>query len=232
MIRRRGVIGAFIACVGCATMACDNSKVVAPAMGEDTLVVTRTDILVEDPVLEGTIRSDAGVDFLYTLFAGSNPYTTGLYRAFFGFELAPIPTGSAVTNAQLSITLCAMSATPFDSLGPLIAEHVDYGNGTMLDSYSMAPLEATQYVVATAGPLATHTVDVTSAVASDMAAGRPHSEFRLRFANHDGDSVNDGVAIVGTVNQSCDGGLNGVTPVGSKPQLTVTSHTERVLAAP
>jgi hypothetical protein len=228
MISRRGVIGLFIACVGCAATACDNSKAVAPAAVADTVVVTRTDILVEDHVLEGSIRSDSGVAF-FGLNVSGNPYSAGLFRAFFGFELAPIPTGSVVTSAHISITLCAISGTPFDSLGPLIAEHVDYGNGVSLSSYYITPLEATQYVVATAGAVGTtDSVDVTAAVAADVAGGRAHSEFRLRFANRDGDAANDGVAIVGASSQLCDAAINGITPVGSKPALTMTSHTERV----
>jgi hypothetical protein len=113
-------------------------------------------------------------------------------RQFLSFDLSAVPPGSIVTSAVIRLDLFLVHGTPFDSLGIVVVDHVDFG---VLDANDFAARALSENIgtaaaTATLGP---RSIDVTDAAALDVARGRNRSQFRLRFApkESDGDFAND-----------------------------------------
>lgn len=112
------------------------------------------------------------------------------FRAVYGFSLATVPAGAHITLATLKISVCGSVGSPITKLGDAIVDHIMFA----------VPFDSTAYAGGTLAPdigaLATDllghpgAVDATASVASDVAAGRPYSQYRVRMANLD--SNNDG----------------------------------------
>lgn len=146
-------------------------------------------------VIGSTASLDGFITFDGTTYAatsnGGSPITgddesflTGSSaRQFFNFDLSNIPTNVTVNAATLRLYQAAQVGTPFNDLGNVVADHVDYGaslDGSPGD-YD-GGLLAFMGIFSTSSNVGYRTLDATSAVADDIIIGRGHSQYRLRFS--------------------------------------------------
>ena len=104
-------------------------------------------------------------------------------RQFFSFDFSNIPTTATVDPAILRLYQAPQVGAPFNDLGSVVVDHVDYG--TTLDNppgdYD-GGLLALMGVFSTSATTGYQTLNVTTQVASDLASMRGYSQYRLRFS--------------------------------------------------
>jgi hypothetical protein len=119
-------------------------------------------------------------------------------RGFARFEISSIPAGATIVTAVMQMHQAETAGSPYGSLDFVYVEHVDIGLGSSAgldaDDYGTSPLPGgvNFAILAFNELLGLKSVDVTARVVADRAAGRPTSDFRLKFAlAFDGDLTND-----------------------------------------
>lgn len=138
-------------------------------------------------------------------------------RQFFSFDLSNIPSSVTINPANLRLYQASQVGTPFNDLGSIVVDHVDYG--TALDGspgdYD-GGLLALLGVFSTSDTAGYRTLDVTTRVAGDLASMRGHSQYRLRFSplEINNDSASDYVQYTDTEDSCCG--------VSFPPQLMIT----------
>ncbi len=128
----------------------------------------------------------------------------GYIRQFFSFSLS-LPSGSVVDSARVRIYEADVSGNPFSNFGSVVVDHVVYGDTLDSTDYGVAALASNIGTLATGiEPLGYRSLAVTSSVGADVAAHRTRAQFRLRFANADGntDGTDDFVSF-GDAEVSC-----------------------------
>lgn len=117
-------------------------------------------------------------------------------RQFLSFDLSPVPSGALITSAVLRVDTFVVVGQPFTSLGSVVADHLDYG---VLDAndFGLRALESGLGPLASDSALGAHSLDLTAAVADDVARGRTRCQLRLRFSPEetDGDLNSDFVSF-------------------------------------
>lgn len=113
-------------------------------------------------------------------------------RQFFSFDLGSVPPGSIVTSAVLRLDQFVVVGTPYGALGSVVVDHLVY-DALDADDFASRALREGLGPLSSDATLGARSLDVTEAVAQDVALGRPRSQFRLRFApaGSDGDGQND-----------------------------------------
>lgn len=123
-------------------------------------------------------------------------FRPGYYgRQLFAFPLGTPADGIHVISATLRLYQGEVEGDPYGKNGVVVVDHVNYVPDPGADSYDGQTLERHIGTLSTNPFLEVKTVDVTEAVRADVAAGRTHAQFRLRFHNEIHlpivDSVND-----------------------------------------
>lgn len=183
--------------------------------GPDDIVVA----LGGEAALDGYVRSDTGTahpdgggpfmgDFVF--------FGNRVARQFFSFAFVGLPASGQLVSATIRLNQQVVSGTPFTGLGSVLLEHVDYGATLNSSDFGISPLPGGALVLASDASLGVKELDVTTFVASDLAAGRTRSQFRLRFSlmDTDSDSSDDLVQYTDTENS--------ITGTGVPPQLVLT----------
>lgn len=158
--------------------------------------------LFSDAARDGTVWSVDGAFVIgLALYPGDNALNA-YGRGFVSFDLGSLPASvTAITGATLGLyqESGVYSGAPYDSLGPLYAERVDYGPTLDASDLTLAALDAATYTLSTTATTEWKTVDVRpSAIAAwaDRAVIGGRIQFRLRFANNtDNDLAGDTVAL-------------------------------------
>jgi hypothetical protein len=173
----------------------------------------------EDGVVlsDHTVRTDGTLPQVGDL-GGSNPTLVG--RQVFSFDLTPIPAGSIIVSAQLRADQYVVFGTPYATLGTVLVDHLEYG---LLDETDFAARALQEGL----GPfskdasLGAKTVDVSAAVAQDLAVGRTRTQYRLRFSptETDGNTQNDFASFA-----EADAAVTGQ---GQAPVVAVTARLPR-----
>jgi len=143
--------------------------------------------------------------------------TTGglTLRSGMRFGITPfLPVGATVLSATLRICQTGVAGAPYPGLGTLVVDRVDFG--LVLDGGDFAPVVLTPNIgTLSSSPLVgIYQIDVTAAVAADLAAGDFTSDFLLRFTS---DVSANGVGDVALIEDSENSRGSGVLPL-----LTVT----------
>jgi len=124
---------------------------------------------------------------------------------FVSINLNSLPASAIVTKVVLNfkgIILPGIAGTAFADFGPINVDHVNVVSGINGSDYLAEAISAS---IGTVQPFAStegedRSIDVTSAVIADRAAGRPISSFRFRFdAASDADGSGDLVSIQSSV---------------------------------
>lgn len=187
--RRAAVLTLLVGLAGCgggaasAPLSGNLVSILAPGIPSEDGVVYSNLTFRTDGVLPQT--GDVGAP-------GSGIYA----RQFLSFDLTAVPAGAIVTSAVLRVDSFVVVGTPFSTLGTVLVDHLHYGalDGNDFGARALVDGIGTLADDETLGP---RSLDVTAAVAQDVALRRPHSQFRLRFSptENDGDPVNDFVSF-------------------------------------
>ena len=102
-------------------------------------------------------------------------------RQLFAFHLGPLPAGVRVVRAELRLWQGVVEGAPYEKNGNVIVDHVDYIPDPGPNTYDGQDLSRDIGTLSTSAALGLRTLVVTEAVRADLVAGRPWSQFRLRF---------------------------------------------------
>lgn len=161
-------------------------------MGSSTSVETIE--LLSEPILDGAVRSNGsirtGVDETGIFTGDDDNEEPGVgSRQFFSFALAPIPDGAlSIEAATLQIKQEDSDGDPFANHGVVIVDHLVYGNTLDAADYAAPSLTSALGPFSSDRTSGVRSLDVTSQVVADVRAGRPRSQFRVRFSLVDSDN--------------------------------------------
>ncbi|MCR4302469.1 MAG: hypothetical protein NUV51_12765 [Sulfuricaulis sp.] len=138
-------------------------------------------------------------------------------RQFFSFDVSNIPTSITIVQATLKLYQASQVGTPYNNLGVVVADHVNYGS--TLDG---SPGDYDGGLIISLGNFSTtsaigyQNMDVTARVVDDISSARVRSQYRLRFSflEINNDFASDYVQFTDGEDSCC--------AVNSPPQLTVT----------
>jgi hypothetical protein len=151
-----------------------------------------------DPDLDGYRGNTGGGGTGQDILAGNgdltDPAGEKVWRGFMSFDLSGFPAGASITGVELRFFQAKVEGSPYQKLGNLVLEHVNYGaslgrpafDTPALDSMALSPQPSsgTWYVVAGR--------DLAGWIEQDLAAGRERFQVRLRWAQEtDGDNQED-----------------------------------------
>ena len=136
----------------------------------------------EPSTLDGYVTSDGIVvaNGASAMAVGDNGADNGR-RGFVRFTLAGIPSGATIVEAVLHLAQADVTGAPYATLGSVRVDHMDLGAGLDAGDYAAAPLVSDVGTLSGNAALETKSLDVSSSVAADVAAGRSTSDYRLRF---------------------------------------------------
>lgn len=171
--------------------------------GGDSSPATRQFIFGGEDDRDGMVSNDGIVNRTLAPFLGDidGSMNGQVFRQFFSFYIDLLPPGATVVSAELWLFQQDTSGTPFTDLGSIVVDHMFYDLLGAAD-FAAAPLAANIGTLSTDPAVGYRILDVTSAVQADFAAGRPRSQYRLRFdpIESDGDSSTDIVSFNDTEN--------------------------------
>jgi hypothetical protein len=102
-------------------------------------------------------------------------------RQFFAFHLGALPAGARVVRAVLRLSQERVEGAPYDKNGNVVVDHVDYIPDPGPDTYDGQNLTRDIGTLSTSASLGRRSLVVTEAVRADLTAGRPWSQFHVRF---------------------------------------------------
>lgn len=154
------------------------------------------------PILDSTANAIA---------VGDDGLRNGI-RGVIRFPLGALPNGAHLVSATLRLMQSTHYGNPYGQVAggqPLHMDHMDFAGGITADAYGDAGLlQADVAALWTGTAPGAMTVDVTASVADDIARGRGHTDFRLRFRfGADGDSTGDYVVINDSSDHMGDGNV-------------------------
>ena len=115
------------------------------------------------------------------------------------FDLSDIPGGASIEGARLRFYQVKVEGAPYQKLGSLILEHVNYGSQLNRAAYDTPSLDSATLARQPSPGSWYNIVDqpIADWVEQDLAAGRDRFQVRLRWAQEtDGDDQEDYASMV------------------------------------
>jgi hypothetical protein len=158
--------------------------------------------LVSEGTLDGYRLSDGTGSNSTDILVGNGDIThpTGelVARGFLSFDLSDIPAGATIESAELRFYQKEIQGAPYEKLGNLVLEDVNYGASLDDSAYDTPALETAVLDMETS-PQAWYILSDPTLVhwlQSTLEAGLPRQQFRLQFSQEtDGDGQEDWIAI-------------------------------------
>lgn len=189
-------------------------QVVEPPSRTETVILKSVGSLDGYWLNDGTGSNDENI--LVGNGEQADPFGELVARGFLSFDVSSIPANATIEGVDLRFYQETIQGNPYEKLGNLMLEHVYYGN-SLNDSAYDTPALGSANIAAQTLPGAWYVLadpTITSWVESNLAAGRPQFQLRLRFRREtDGDGAEDWISIV-------PGG--GALGSRNQPQLTIT----------
>ena len=148
---------------------------------------TTTVALYADPEMDGVVDVSGFIAFS----PSRGVPTTGDYgasfrpdyfaRQLYAFYLGPVPRSARIVRATLRIYQAHVVGEPYAKNGDVVVDLVDYFAEPGAESYDGQTLERDIGTLSTSPSLGWRSLDVTSQVAGNLAAGALWSQYRLRF---------------------------------------------------
>jgi hypothetical protein len=225
--KRRFLLAATVAAAGFVLAACPGTdRMTAPPGNQivtDTLsaVVMATGSVVKGELTAVPAQAYPGADIQVGDLDGNINGTA--VRGQIGFDLSGLPQGIQIQGAELTAQQCAVNGFPFTGgLGNVIIRHMTYAVPFDTTVFFKQALDSTVDTLTTTTALGIRSLIVTNMVTSDIAVGRPASQFQLQMSDEDvnGDGVSDNVVFAADSANTFD-----CTPVGGQqPRLIITYH--------
>jgi hypothetical protein len=193
------------------TVACSGLLPACGGGGEGDISGVST--LTFAPSSDVVAQSDTAGATSGGLVAGDND--AGLStRTLLRFGITPfLPTGATVISATLRIRQTGVVGTPYTLLGSLVVDRADFGVSVGGTDYNPTILAANIGTLSTTPAIGFLEVDVTAAVAADLADNDFTSDFLVRFVN--------AVAANGTADAALFEDSENSRGTGFEPELIV-----------
>ena len=176
--------------------------------------------LLSEDALDGYRLNDGSGSSSQEILVGNGdlnlPVGELVARGFMSFDLSAIPAGATIQSAELRFFQKQVQGNPYEKLGNLVLERVDYGTRLDHSAYDTPALDTAALDTETLEQAWYILSDPTIAnwVQESLGTGLSRQQFRLLFWQEtDGDGQEDWIAIEG-------GG--GILSTREAPQLTIT----------
>ena len=155
-----------------------SAYVVVAADLRDNPVQTVT--ILSTPSLDG-MADEARVGDLENSLPTAGAGPDNHYRGFLSIDLGVLPGGISVASATLRAKQVITAGDPYGEFGNLIVDHLNYGPTLDFDDFSLPSITENIGTLSTNAKIEHKELDVTGAVAADLASARARSQYRLRF---------------------------------------------------
>jgi hypothetical protein len=186
----------------------------------ETAGTARTATLKSEAALDGYRSNDGRGRTKRGILVGNDEPSAAVgevvWRGFLSFDLASLPAGATMESVELRFYQADVEGSPYDKLGRLVLDHVDYGSrlddsafdAPVLDSAVLAPQTSPEAWYISTSPLFAEWLE------KDLAAGRTRFQLRLQWEQEtDGDGEPDQIDV-----ESADNYYE----TGNVPELRVT----------
>lgn len=155
---------------------------IVPGDGIDPIVIA----LGSDPSLDGDVRDDGVVATSGAILAGFNPADPAPrpeYRGFLSFDILPVPPGSLVESATVTLTVDRLDLLAGSGEAALDFDAVDYDGRLSSSAFGSpgTPVGSTAAGVRIPGPRIV-AIDVTPEVQAAVDLGRRRFQLRVLCA--------------------------------------------------
>nr|NIV33312.1 hypothetical protein [Anaerolineae bacterium] len=198
----------------------DNNQYTAVIQVIEAEVEPVTVTLTSEGTLDGFRLNDGTGSNSQDILVGNgelvSPVGELVARGFMSFDLSDIPAGATIESVELRFYQKEVQGSPYDKLGNLVLEHVDYGASLEDAAYNTPALDSAVLDTETL-PEEWYILSdptIVTWVQSSFEAGLSRQQFRLQFSQEtDGDGQEDWIAI-----------QSGGSILGSRqaPQLIIT----------
>ncbi len=198
----------------------DNNQSTAFIQVVEPEVEPVTVALTSEGALDGYRLNDGTGSSSQDILVGNgeliNPVGELVARGFISFDLSGIPTGATIESVELRFYQKEVQGSPYEKLGNLVLEYVNYGASLEDSAYNTPALDTAVLDIETS-PDAWYILSdptIVTWVQSSLETGLSRQQFRLQFSQEtDGDGQEDWIAI-----------QSGGSILGSRqaPQLIVT----------
>jgi hypothetical protein len=151
-----------------------------------------------EPDLDGyrgsTGGGGTGQDIIVGNGGQTGPSGEKVWRGFMSFDLSDIPSGASIEGARLRFYQVKVEGSPYQKMGSLILDHVDYGSKLSRATYDTPSLGSATLAQQPSPGTWYNIVDqpIADWVEQDLSAGRDRFQVRLRWAREtDGDDQED-----------------------------------------
>lgn len=178
---------------------------------------SQTVTLNSQAALDGYLLNNGTGSASGEILVGNGPLvqegTQLVARGFLSFDLASIPAGATIESVRLEFYQLQIVGDPYQTLGNLALDHVDYGSSLEASAYDRPALHSAvlaQMVMPNSWYILADPT-ITLWVEENLTAGRGRLQLRLRFAQEtDSDQDRDLVVLT-----------SGEGPADQAPRLTI-----------
>ena len=194
-----------------------NNQLTATVQVIEAPLQPQTVILNSQPGLDGYRLSNGTGSASEEILVGSGRFVEEgpqlVARGFLSFDLASIPAGAAIDGVRLEFYQQRIDGDPYQTLGNLVLDHVDYGPSLEANAYEGPALHSAALAQMVTPNSWYVLADPTIAlwVEENLAAGRSRFQLRLRFAQETGSDQDQGLVTI----------TPGEGSAGQAPRLTI-----------
>jgi hypothetical protein len=162
----------------------------------------QTVALNSQAALDGYRLSNGAGSASEQILVGNGSFVEGgpqlVSRGFLSFDLSSIPAAATLDSVRLEFYQQGLEGNPYQTLGNLVLDHVDYGPSLEASAYDSPALHSAVLPQMTLSDAWYALADptITSWVAENLAAGRGRFQLRLRFAQETDSDVDRDLVIV------------------------------------
>ena len=175
-----------------------NNQLVSMVQVRPKPVGPGTVTLQSEPALDGYRGSSGGGGTGQDIIVGNGGQTSPagekVWRGFMSFDLSTIPSGASIEGAKLRFYQTKVEGDPYQKLGNLVLEHVDYGSKLSRAAYVLPSLDSVGLAQQQSPGTWYNVVDrpIADWIEQDLSTGRDRFQVRLRWAQEtDGDNLED-----------------------------------------
>jgi len=169
-------------------------SVFGPTVPETEAVTLYTATLYSEAALDGFVWDTGGVGTTTTITPGDDD-SNSTCRGFVSFDLGGEPPPNVVIHVHsviLRVHQSSVAGTPYNDLGNVIVDHLDYGDTLDAGDFNLAALQSNIGTLSSTPTLEWKELDVTTFFLDDAYNGRSRSQYRLYFPiNTDNDDISD-----------------------------------------
>jgi hypothetical protein len=179
-----------------------NNQLVAIVQVLEAPAQAEVRVVRSDPALDGFLLNDGTGSNNQDIIVGNGrivePTGELVSRGFLSFDLSDIPEGATIEGVELRFYQKAVQGEPYEKLGNLMLEQIDYGSALdpsaydrpVLDSAMLATLPSPSSWYILSDP------SLASWVQTTLGKGQDRFQLRIRFAQEtDGDNEEDWISI-------------------------------------